>query len=191
MTDFTFITFATKGSVYEQYAENWRKNMKRLGLKHEVDIVVPPEYFGEGPEGYYKRWIGRKVRVPYIRSKLRELNKPLIWLDCDDGLKYRPELPDTEFDFGFFRNPTKAKGRLPIIAGLLAFYPTKNAFHFLDVWDYLCFWDDLEPMGGNHIRLIHALNICCDKEAVRLTGFKTMNLTPYFERSWKLDGNKT
>lgn len=193
MADFTFITFATLGTEYVKFAHNWGANMERLDLPHVVN-VIDPESLTKKPtgisDGYYKRWVGRKVRVEYIRSKLEELNRPIIWMDCDDGLTGKPELPDEEFDFGYMRNPTKARKRLPIIAGLLAFHPTTAAYHFLDVWEYLCAWDDLEPMGGNHIRLIHAFNICNDVEARKRTGFQPKNLTPYFEPYWDLDGNR-
>lgn len=191
MRDFTFITFATKDTIYEQYARNWVKNMCKLDLKFSLDTIMVPN---DAPENvskdYYKRWIGRKVRVSYIRDKLKELKKPIIWLDCDDALTERPRLPKEKFDFGYMKNPTKAKKRLPIIAGLLAFYPTKNAFHFLDVWHYLCSWGDLEPMGGNHIRLIHTFDICNDVLARRYTKFKPIDLTPRFGPIWKFNGNK-
>lgn len=191
MTEYTYISFATEGK-YEIHAKEWKENMLRLGLKHRIRIVkdltpVPGETFTA-----HKKAVGRKIRVKYIQRMLEDLQSPIIWMDCDDKFSGAPVLPEGEFDFGYVRNKIHAvKERLPIIAGILTFHPTENAKHFLRIWNYLCEWDALEPMGSNHLRLIHTLNICRDQKFVARRHFKDKDLSHCFLPHWEFGGNKS
>lgn len=191
--NYIIVSFATKDIPYYSYGKNFEKNMAALNIPYNIEYIEPltPAKSNERllNDARKKKDTGR-TRGAFLYRKLQEFNSPIVWVDCDDGFICAPSIPDIEFDVGFIKNLTNSKDRLPIMAGLIVLKPTPNAFHFLKVWDYLNAWDELEPVGGSHIRLCYARNICFGKETKNPYKFKEADMTEYFYPCWKLNLNK-
>lgn len=183
MSNYTIISFATIDGKYDIFAYHFEENMKDLNIPYDLEYIEPVM-----PVKSNKRLLGRKrqkkdqcrIRGNFLQRKLKEHNSTIIWMDCDDGLTSVPELPKLNFDVGFIKNQDKHRHRLPIMARLLVLKPTDNAYHFLKVWDYLNSWPELEPAGGDHIRLCYARHISLGFENKNPLNFKEADLTRYF-----------
>lgn len=190
---YTVVSFATKDIPYINYGRNFEKNMKSLGIPYDIEYINPIN-----PSKPNKRLLNKsrkkkdvgRTRAKFLLRKLKQYNSTIIWMDCDDGLINKPKDFGKDFDVGFIRNETNSKDRLPITAGVFVLNPTENTFHFLKVWDYLNSWDELEPVGGSHVRLCYARDICFGNKTKNITNFKEKDLSDYFLPYWRLNLNK-
>jgi len=161
--NYIIVSFATKDGVYDKYGEEFELNMKKIGVPYDIEYIEPikPDVPNDRLLDFQrqKKDTGR-IRGKFLLRKMDEhRDKIVVWMDCDDGLVKKPVIKDTNFDVGFVKTERSAK-HLPVMARLLILNQTLNARHFLKVWDYLNAWPELEPMGGSHLRLCHAREIC-------------------------------
>lgn len=186
--DYIVVTFATKDGKYDRLGKRFENNMKSLNISYDIEYIdcITPSTPNENLLNYkrQKKDTGR-TRGEFLKRKLVEHNKTIIWMDCDDGFSYKPSLPSNQFDVGFVDSEDGI--RLPIMARLLVLNPTDNALHFLSIWDYLNKWPELEPVGGSHIRLCHARHICSDKKYRKTRNFRAINLTTYLSDPLVID----
>ena len=185
--DYIMVSFATKDGKYDIFGKRWEKNMTDLNIPFDIEYIDPikPSKHNERLLSYkrQKKDAGR-TRGKFLYNKLKQYNKTIIWMDCDDGFIEKPILPKDEYDVGFVDGEIKS---LQIMARLLVLKPTENCYHFLNVWDYLNSWPELEPIGGSHLRLHFARYICFKKNGKNPMGFKDKNLTDVFLPYLKID----
>jgi len=194
-SEYIVVSFATKDEEYSVIGSRFEHNMKSLGIPYDLEYIEPIKPNNPSKwllnEQRKKRDTGR-IRAKFLIRKLEEHKKTIMWIDCDDKLKGKPELPNNKYDVGFVQ-PKKNKN-FPISAGVTVFKYTDNALHFLRVWDYLNQWAELEPRGSNHIRLCTAKYLLFDihERAKREDpyNFKQIDLTNYINPHLIMNGNR-
>lgn len=123
MADFTVISFFTPDWKYPEYAKNLANDCTKLGL----EFVIEPK---DGTNSY----VGNcNLKSNFIRDKLRELKRPVLWLDVDGSvLKIPNELNNLEhYDIAGYANK-QFLDRISV--NVLLFNYTSNTFAFLDTW---------------------------------------------------------
>lgn len=67
------ISFYTPGGVYEEEMRRLRRSLVKWGLEHEIVELV-----SRGS------WVNNcSMKGPFIRDKLMEVERPILWLDAD------------------------------------------------------------------------------------------------------------
>lgn len=185
--DYIMVTFATKDGKYDVFGRKWEKNMQKLDVLYDIEYIDPitPDKPNERLSTFkrQKKDAGR-TRGEFLQRKLKEHNKTIIWMDCDDGFIHKPILMKADYDVGFVDCEVKS---LEVMARILVLRPTDNCFHFLKVWDYLNKWPELEHVGGSHKRLCFARYICFVKNGNNPYKFNMKNFTDEFNRCLKID----
>lgn len=86
------VSFYAGDKYYYDAAELLRDDCERLGIDHSIDeLVVPPDF----------DW-GQicRLKSSFFKEKLRQLSRPILWLDVDSRLRGLPTLlDDARFDF--------------------------------------------------------------------------------------------
>ena len=124
--DYDIISFYTKDTPYEIEANEFKKNLKEFGFstKHI------------SPKPNLQNWHKNCCHKPFfIDEKLKELNKPLVWIDCDARICKAPvlfqQMVNSEYEFGVhFRD------HIELLSGTLFFRPTKKVFKLLHFWKH-------------------------------------------------------
>ena len=77
------ISFYAGDEYYYRAAKMLRADCDRLGLEHSIDeLTVPPDF----------DWSQIcRLKATFYRTKLRELKRPILWIDVDSRLRYLPE----------------------------------------------------------------------------------------------------
>lgn len=191
--DYVVVSFATLDGKYNVYGCNFEKNMSDINIQYNVVYRPPVDTCKTGKflfEKMRKKKDQTRRKSQFLLKMFDCYDCPIVWVDVDDGFISKPKIPNIAFDVGFIRNDTEAGKRLPIISALMIFNHTDNAKHFLKVWNYLNSWPELEPYGGDHIRLWHAKNICEGKEAKNPLHFKSVDMSDYFLPHFRLNLNR-
>lgn len=163
-TTWRIISFGSSEPVlYSQAARRLRGQCESLG----IDCYVPVIDF---------EIVERKhiclYKPTFILDQLKQTPMPTLWLDCDAALVGTPSLPwDDDWDLGFVPNTQRSNAGgflakvgfrrqtrhwVNTVSGFaVAFRPTEAAFHFLEIWKYLCAWPDFAS-GGDHKRMCWA-----------------------------------
>lgn len=155
------ISFASKEpGVYAESANSLIRQCENFGYAHDIRII---DFNGADRKTIVL------AKPGFIFSVLEESREPILWLDCDTGLNrpFRRVPSKADWDVGFvpdlarspfFRlkrliRPRRKVRHINSASGFaVALQPTAAAFHYLNVWKYLCAWDDLAA-GGDHVRM--------------------------------------
>lgn len=125
--NYEIISFYTVNTPYEREAEKMKESLEKLGLSTEHIQ----------PRKNLKNWHKNCCMKPYfIDEKLRELNKPVVWIDCDARVVKNPvlfeELIDSDYDISVHFHKDKE-----LLSGTLFLRPTDKIFKLLYYWKFL------------------------------------------------------
>lgn len=156
MKPIKIVSFASRHPTeYAESAERLRLSADEFGHPNDVEII---------DFGHSERKAITLHKPTFILEKLRQDPVPTIWLDVDTTL-LAPlvHFPDGEWDVGFcphhkrtlssdirHRIGLKSELRNAVSGFAVAFNPTPLAFHFLEVWKYLCDWPELVPQYDHY-----------------------------------------
>ena len=120
----TVISFYTNNWKYPNYAKNMQVDCKRLGLDHHIVRLTDT---GE--------WIDNTKRKPqFILDTLKELKRPVLWIDVDGTIYKVPEIFDSEYEYDWAARK-KVSGRARIWhVGTMYFGYNERAIAFLEEW---------------------------------------------------------
>jgi hypothetical protein len=125
MSAFTLVSFYTPDWKYPEYAQSLADDCTRLGLGFAIESKPSTNTY-----------VGNCNLKPYfIRDKLRELKKPILWMDVDGSIITRPDLLLTgdinSFDMAGNRSVTDTSR---IHVGSIWFNYTDIIMEFVDAW---------------------------------------------------------
>jgi hypothetical protein len=125
MSNFTVVSFYTPDWKYPEYAQSLVDDCKRLELDFAIESKLSTNTY-----------VGNCNLKPYfIREKLQELKKPILWMDVDGSIVTRPALLSTteidNFDMAGNRSLTDASR---IHVGSIWFNYTDITMEFVDTW---------------------------------------------------------
>lgn len=156
------ISFYTNTWEYPKYAELMKKSCERLKLEYHIK---------EMPDT--KNWLNNtRIKPKFILDSLKELKKPVLWIDVDGTLRKRPDLlKGCKYDFAARPKP-KGQSRIWHV-GTMFFNYTDKCLNFFDAW-----LNEIEQTRGSD-------ELCLDrvwKRDASKFGLKTMKLpSEYFE----------
>lgn len=122
--NFEFISFFTEGTNYEIEARELKKSLSKFGFSTEH--IVPRKNLGD--------WHRNCCQKPvFIKEKLLELNKPVVWIDSDAELIKFPslfnDLDKSDIDISIHYLNGKE-----LYSATIYLKPTPNTFNVLDKW---------------------------------------------------------
>lgn len=136
--EFEFISFYTENTPYEKEADELRKNLLSFGFS--ADHVCPKTNLSN--------WHKNCCHKPYfIDEKLKELDKPVVWIDADARIIRQPILfeklanSDVEFSVHFRDN-------IELLSGTMFLRPTDKVMKLIYYWKYLLRKDYESPPGS-------------------------------------------
>lgn len=152
----TIISFFTKTWEYPSYALKMKVACKNIGLENH--IVCHGGDTGD--------WISNtRLKPQFIYDVIRELQRPVLWIDVDGSIIKAPELLKEGYPFDFAaRKMSKARDRIWQV-GTMYFNYTPAALDFLkewnrrikkDTWSDELSLDDMWKEGGEEIRNLRA-----------------------------------
>lgn len=119
MNKFTIISGFTLKTPYETEVQFLKESLKKFSLSDEHIV-------GYENQGTWRKNCQYKALI--IKSKLEELNSPVVWLDADAVLLSYPKLfENIEEDIALAKYGE-------VMSGTLYFKPTQNVFSLLDQW---------------------------------------------------------
>jgi len=123
MSNFTVVSFYTPDWKYPEYAQSLANDCKRLGLDFAIESKPSTNTY-----------VGNCNLKPYfIRDKLQELKKPILWMDVDGSVLNVPEelkiLPVVDIA-GYVNKQFLDR----IYVNTILFNYTSNTLAFLDTW---------------------------------------------------------
>ncbi len=84
------ISYFTRNTFYEKDAEHLRRSCERMGLEYSIEGI---ESFG--------KWHNHVCFKPiYILKKMKELKRPLLWIDADAEVVQKPNFSLFDCDIG-------------------------------------------------------------------------------------------
>lgn len=135
---YEFISFYTENTPYEKEADELRQNLLSFGFS--IDHICPKPNLSN--------WHKNCCHKPYfIDEKLKELNKPVVWIDADARIVRHPalfdQLTDSDIEFGVhFRD------KVELLSGTMFLRPTSNVLKLMYFWKYLLKKDYESPPGS-------------------------------------------
>jgi hypothetical protein len=128
---FTVISFFTKNWEYPAKAKLLQNDCERLGLDFVID-----ELKDSGD------WIANtRKKTNFVYTKLIELKRPVLWVDCDSRIKKAPTI-DLSFDIGLVRRKN-AKDR--------TFYASSLFFNYTPESVKIAKrWSQVQGVGSDH-----------------------------------------
>lgn len=179
-SDYTFIAFATETPTrYADYLHRLQENCREFDIPLASEIIPNPV----NESGYQKRRPGDiglsfkddvcRYKPVFIRKKLKELKKPVIYLDCDSLFFDGFNMPQFDFDIGIVKRTSGSMGVSDIVAGCIAFNTTQAAWAFLECWHWLCDFRGLCPTG-DHRRFLATRVLMTKRKPL----YKEQDLTP-------------
>ncbi|MDX1501078.1 MAG: hypothetical protein R3325_01865 [Thermoanaerobaculia bacterium] len=145
MTDPVFVSFATAGSGYVLEIERLRRSLDEVGLEHRLETV--PD---RGSWQANCAW-----RPTWLRRRLDELARPVVWVDADAVVRHHPEeLFRSGYDLMAWFH---AAGRLA--GGTTYWAPTRPARALLAEWERRAS-QPVEAWPDSHLKLteLHLLD---------------------------------
>jgi hypothetical protein len=119
MNKFTIVSGFTLKTPYETEVQLLKESLKKFSLNDEHIV-------GYENQGTWRKNCQYKALI--IKSKLEELNSPVVWLDADAVLLSYPKLfEEIEEDIALAKYGE-------VMSGTLYFKPTRNVFSLLDEW---------------------------------------------------------
>lgn len=115
------ISFYTEDWLYPYYAMSLKKDCEDLKIPHIIEKLPTT--------GSYLK--NTCMKPQFILDKLKELKKPVLWVDCD-GSVLRPPIFSTNFDFAAKRK-AKSSGRTWHV-GTMWFNYTPAMIKFIEEW---------------------------------------------------------
>ncbi len=124
------VSYYTKHTPYEKEVENLINSCKKFNIEHYVEGV---EDRGS--------WGANCALKPYfIREKMKEFQRPLLWVDADavflQGLKFDDFMYS---DLVFYYEPSIKDPRFSAFAGTVYVNSTSGGLESLDLW---CHYSD-------------------------------------------------
>jgi hypothetical protein len=125
MFNFTVVSFYTPDWKYPEYAQNLVDDCERLGLEYVIES-----------KDSTNTYVGNCNLKPYfVRDKLQELKKPILWMDVDGSIITCPDLLVTpgidSFDMAGNRSLTNTSR---IHVGSIWFNYTDITMQFVNTW---------------------------------------------------------
>ena len=125
MSTFTVVSFYTPDWQYPKYAQSLANDCQRLELDFSIE-----------PRPSTNTYVGNCNLKPYfIRDKLQQLKKPILWMDIDGSIITRPEQLLTSsidnFDMAGNRSVTDTSR---IHVGSIWFNYTDMTMQFVSAW---------------------------------------------------------
>ncbi len=125
---YNIISCYTDDDIYRPQAERLKDSLDSLGI--DTSHINPFEDAG----GWEKNCQHKAI---FIREKLKELDSPVVWVDCDAIVLKEPTLfDDYEHDIGVFHPEfLEAEKKMKIVlSGTIYLRPSKDMFRMLDEW---------------------------------------------------------
>lgn len=96
MKNIVVVSFYAGSQYYYEAAKKLKKNCEDANIEYKIEELYIPDNFD---------WSDIcRLKVKFYYDKLRELKKPIIWLDVDSELRFIPEfLLDSKIDFAAFQ----------------------------------------------------------------------------------------
>jgi len=139
------ISFGTEGSIYEERLHELEAASDRLGHEHALSL------FASGDANFIRR-----LKPSFIKLKLLESRRTVVWLDCDSQLREAFQFPIGNWDVGTMTHGQNWRRSLRS-ANVIAFRPSASAVRFLEVWEYLCMLD--RGGGSDHFHFHQAFSV--------------------------------
>lgn len=118
----TVVSFYTDTWEYPAHAERLAGECDALGVPHRI-VELPDQ-------GTYLA--NTRLKPGFIRDTMRDLDRPLLWIDVDGSLLARPTALRDDVDFMGFRMAPNRNRTWHV--GTLYFNATDPARALLDVW---------------------------------------------------------
>lgn len=125
MTSFTVISFYTPDWKYPEYAKNLADDCTRLGLEFAIE-----------PRDSTDSYVGNcNLKPNFIRDKLQELKRPVLWMDVDGIINLCPEIffSDKIHNFDIAANRSQ-KDSTRIHVGSIWFNYTATTVELVNAW---------------------------------------------------------
>ena len=125
-----FVSYYTKGSLYEKEAKDLIASLDKFGLKHDICAI-------EDKGSWSKNCC---YKPEFILKKLEQHNAPLVWTDADSIVVQKPVFFDDCYaDVSFRVNdhvPPEDEGK--ILTGTFFANNTPSAKKLLQLWEKEC-----------------------------------------------------
>lgn len=149
MNQFQIISGYTINTPYEKEVKNLKRSLENFGFSSEHIV-------GFESLGTWEKNCQQKALI--IKSKLRELAVPVVWLDADAILRKNPILfSQIEKDIAFCYS--KIAGKYELLSGTIFLKPTELNFKILDEWINLNNLDPNQWDQRNLQKIIKSWNI--------------------------------
>lgn len=125
MSTFTVVSFYTPDWKYPEYAQSLADDCKRLGLDFAIESKPSTNTY-----------VGNCNLKPYfIRDKLQQLKKPILWMDVDGSIITRPDrLLTTSINSFDMAGNRSLRNVDRIHVGSIWFNYTNTTMEFVDAW---------------------------------------------------------
>ncbi len=117
------ISYYTKNTVYEKEMEGLIETCDELGLQYDIE--------GISDLGSWEA--NCNFKPSFILKKLKELKRPVLWVDCDTAILKKPQEFDCDISFGI-NEKLDAKDPSKIFAGTVFINYTAKSLSFLKAW---------------------------------------------------------
>lgn len=120
---FTVISFYTKDWLYKKHAMRLMADCRRLDLPFSIEER-------QSTGSYLKNTC---IKPFFIREKLRELQSPVLWVDCDGSIIKEPSFfYGLDCDFAARKKPENCNRTWHV--GTMWFNYNVNVMNFIDAW---------------------------------------------------------
>lgn len=120
----TIISFYTMTWEYPEHATRLRRECKALGLKHCINEC-----------GATGTWLGNtRLKAAYIYNTLKELKRPVLWIDVDGSIYRKPEELKLPVDIDFMGRHQRIGPMRTWHVGTLFFNYNEKVLGFLKAW---------------------------------------------------------
>jgi hypothetical protein len=122
------VSYFTRGTCYETEAEALRLSCEQVGLEYRIEGIEP---FG--------KWHEHTCHKPiYILEKMKELRRPIVWIDADAEVVKRPVF-DFDCDIGVrICDAYPADHPSHVYAGTVYLDWNEKALAFVEAWAAEC-----------------------------------------------------
>ena len=135
------ISFGTRDGEYDKHINHLKSKCLQYDIAHDLRIIDPTD-----------RDTACLFKPVFVRDRLKENNRPILWLDADSDITGKIRLPADGWDVGVLPNPRWERRHISPITGFaFSFRPTEPSFKFLDMWIRLC---EFDLQKGDHARMI-------------------------------------
>lgn len=121
----TVISFYTNTWRYPQYAGDMKKSCAALKLE---SYIVERKSTGD--------WLtNTRMKSEFIYETIKELKRPVLWIDVDGSIMGRPTLLKAGFPYDFAARKTAKENPRIWHVGTMYFNYTDACLSFLEEWD--------------------------------------------------------